>query len=167
MVREACRAGPRRSSCWGGASLGTPTTADDGRRWRPNEDPARALLVKTARAAVTSAPSVAVLRRSDSSLTRLSIHGRMEVRDTLRNYPDELRERAVLLAVEARCDPITRAGALRRPDNQLGTDRDKLRNCGQQADVDAFGVATRPGAPRGPQGSTRNAVRSVSAGPHC
>lgn len=36
-----------------------------------------------------------------------------------RKYPEELRERAVRLAVEARRDPITRAGALRRIGEQL------------------------------------------------
>ncbi|PZE60373.1 hypothetical protein DEJ33_04880 [Curtobacterium sp. MCPF17_047] len=37
-----------------------------------------------------------------------------------RKYPEELRERAVRLAVEARRDPNTRGGALRRIGEQLG-----------------------------------------------
>ncbi len=45
-----------------------------------------------------------------------------------RKYPEELRERAVRLAVEARRDPITRAGALRRIGEQLGIN--PLRRCG-------------------------------------
>lgn len=37
-----------------------------------------------------------------------------------RKYPDELRERATRMAIEARKDPGTRAGALRRIAEQLG-----------------------------------------------
>ncbi len=43
-----------------------------------------------------------------------------ESHGSTRKYPEELRERAVRLAVEARRDPITRAGALRRIGEQLG-----------------------------------------------
>jgi transposase len=44
----------------------------------------------------------------------------MRVMGAPRKYPQELRERAVRLAVEARRDPNTRAGALRRIGEQLG-----------------------------------------------
>ncbi|MFF9573267.1 hypothetical protein [Streptomyces sp. NPDC014685] len=37
-----------------------------------------------------------------------------------RKYPDELRERATRLAVEARKDPVGRAGAIKRIAEQLG-----------------------------------------------
>jgi transposase len=44
----------------------------------------------------------------------------MRVMAAPRKYPDELRERATRLAVEARRDPATRTGALKRIGAQLG-----------------------------------------------
>ncbi len=59
-----------------------------------------------------------------------------------RKYPDELRERAVRLAVEARKDPATRPGALARIGGQLGINPETLRNWVVQAEVDG---GHRPG----------------------
>jgi transposase len=53
-----------------------------------------------------------------------------------RKYPDEVRERAVRLAVEARKDPATRAGALARIGGQLGINPETLRNWVNQAEID-------------------------------
>ena len=59
-----------------------------------------------------------------------------------RKYPDELRERATRMAVEARRDAATRSGALRRIGEQLGINSETLRNWVTQAEIDG---GDRPG----------------------
>ncbi len=59
-----------------------------------------------------------------------------------RKYPDELRERAIRLAVDARKDATTRPGALARIGGQLGINLEMLRNWVTQAEIDE---GRRPG----------------------
>src|SRR5699024_9821412 len=54
-----------------------------------------------------------------------------------RTYPDELRERATRMVVEARQNPAARDGAIARTADQLGINRETLRNWVVQAEVDA------------------------------
>ena len=65
-----------------------------------------------------------------------------------RKYPEELRERAIRLALDARKDPASRPGACSRIGEQLGINSETLRGWVAQAEVDAgsrLGTTTSDG----------------------
>ncbi len=59
-----------------------------------------------------------------------------------RKYPEELKERATRLAIEARRDPGSRTGAIKRIAEQLGIHPEALRTWVRQAEIDG---GVRPG----------------------
>jgi transposase len=59
-----------------------------------------------------------------------------------REYPEELRERATRLAVEARKDPAGRVGAIKRIADRLDVHPEALRGWVKQAETDD---GARPG----------------------
>jgi transposase len=59
-----------------------------------------------------------------------------------RKYPDELRERAIRLVLDAKAEPGSAKGACARIGNQLGINPETLRGWVAQAEIDA---GARPG----------------------
>lgn len=59
-----------------------------------------------------------------------------------RKYSDELKERATRMALDARRDPATSTGAIKRVADQLGIRPEALRNWVRQAEIDG---GLRPG----------------------
>lgn len=53
-----------------------------------------------------------------------------------RKYPDELRERATRMAIDARKDPESQAGAVKRIADQLGVHPEALRTWVKRAETD-------------------------------
>lgn len=59
-----------------------------------------------------------------------------------RKYPEELRERGTRMAIEARKDPATSVGAIKRIADQLGVHPEALRTWVKRAETDE---GLRPG----------------------
>jgi transposase len=66
----------------------------------------------------------------------------MRVMAAQRKYPEELRERATRMAVEARQDPVRSRGAVKRIAEQLGVHPEALRTWVKRAEIDG---GVRPG----------------------
>ncbi|SDP99275.1 transposase [Lentzea jiangxiensis] len=74
-----------------------------------------------------------------------------------KKYPNELRERATRMVVEARRDPAAATGAIKRIADQLGIHPEALRTWVKRAEIDA---GDRPGTTAGD--AERSGSRSLS-----
>jgi|SRR5512132_752977 transposase len=72
------------------------------------------------------------------------ILGEDQAMPTLRRYPPELRERAVRMVLELREQTGQRTGTVARVAEQLGINKETLRNWINQAEIDD---GQRPGVP--------------------
>jgi transposase len=68
---------------------------------------------------------------------------RMRLMPAPKRYGDELRERATRMALEARRDPVTATGAIKRIADRLGIHPEALRRWVRQAEIDG---GVRPGS---------------------
>ena len=75
-----------------------------------------------------------------------------------RKYSVELQQRATRMALDARKDPETSRGAIKRVADQLGVHPEALRNWVRQAEVDG---GTRPGLSTDDQARINELEREV------
>jgi len=85
---------------------------------------------------------------------------RMRVVAAPKKYSEELRERATRMALDARRDPATSTGAIKRVADQLGIHPEALRTWVRQAEIDG---GLRPGTTRSAvlRGGSRAGQRSA------